>query len=77
MKIVICLIFIIFSFIFLENLSLLEPLILQNNLNLIFSLLVIAQQYKLEFVFVSLGFLLNGISGLRYDFIYRKYSQRN
>ena len=76
MKIVICLIFIIFSFIFLENLSLLEPLILQYNLNLIFSLLVIAQQYTLEFVFVSLGFLLNGISGLRYDFIYSKYSQK-
>ena len=44
-------------------------------MELIYSLFVIIENYNFEFVIISLAFLINSISGLKYDYIYKNFSK--
>lgn len=75
LKFITCFFFIGIAYLLIKNIFLLEQLFIQMNMELIYSLFVIIENYALEFVIISLAFLINSISGLKYDYIYKNFSK--
>jgi len=75
-KFIFCLFLILLVYFFLQNLSFIENILTHYKFNLASSVLQIAQHYSLSIFLISLGFLINSIAGLKYDYIYNYYSKK-
>ena len=69
-KIYFCFFTLIILFITISNINYAIPLLKIANLNFLISFFEILRLYKIEFVLISLSFIINSIASLKYDLIY-------